>query len=351
MRLELEELELRAGSFSLGPLSLTAADGEYLIVLGPSGAGKTLTLEAIAGLRPVKKGRILMDGRDMTGAPPESRGTGFLYQDGLLFPHLSVRDNLAYGAHRISRAERAAVIARLSDLLQIEPLLKRKPRGLSGGERQRVALARALAASPGLLLLDEPMAALDPNSRHSLQHILLELHRELGTTTVHVTHNFSEAIALGDRVAILIHGQLLQAGPAREVFAKPDSAAIARFLRSASPYIGETSSRDEETVMIAPENLALKIPDGGASGSAPQLEAVRARLAAASSDKFSEDTVNGRIMSVERSNGFYRLTVNVGLTLSTVVGAGEPGADRLIEGGAILVRLPKNGEVEKVHKS
>ena len=142
-----------------------------------------------------------MDSREVTASAPESRQIGFLYQDSLLFPHLSVRANLAYGAHRIARAERAAASARLARMLEIEPLMDRMPRGLSGGERQRVAIARALATNPVLLLLDEPMAALDPNSRYSLRERLRAAHRELGTTTIHVTHNFSEALALGDRIA------------------------------------------------------------------------------------------------------------------------------------------------------
>ncbi|MFZ0887507.1 MAG: ATP-binding cassette domain-containing protein, partial [Candidatus Binataceae bacterium] len=258
MSLALENLEARAGAFHLGPLSLSVGDGEYLIVLGPTGAGKTVTLETVAGLRPASGGRILMDGRDITRMAPEARRIGFLYQDSLLFPHLCVRDNVAYGAHRLAHSERAAMIARLARLLEIEPLLKRMPRGLSGGERQRAALARALAANPDILLLDEPMAALDPNSRQALRQTLLRLHRELGTTTIHVTHNFAEALALGDRVAIMIQGKLLQAGAPREVFTRPETAAVAGFLKSARLAPGEPAADNDIAAMICPRRLALR---------------------------------------------------------------------------------------------
>ena len=336
MLLELEGLEVQAGSFHLGPISLRVADGEYLVVLGPSGAGKTVTLEAIAGLRKAFRGRLLMDGRDVTLAPPESRRIGFVYQDSLLFPHLSVRGNLAYGARRTAPAERDATIARLARLLQIEPLLERVPRGLSGGERQRVALARAMAANPLLLLLDEPMAALDPNSRFALRESLRELHRELGTTTIHVTHNFAEALALAGRIAILIQGQLLQVAYAREVFAEPASPAIARFLKSA---VSEERLPSPADCMIAlyPKSLALSLPSDGESSPPPHLDATSVTL---TTGPVAGHTITGRILSLERNDAAFMLLVDVGLRLTASVGVDQPGLERLFEGAGILIRVP-----------
>ncbi len=149
MKLELCDITLAAGSFTLGPLSLAAGDGEYLIVLGPTGAGKTLTLETIAGLRRPLRGRITMDAADITHAPSEVRQVGYLFQESLLFPHLSVRGNIAYGARR-SHGARSGIVEAMARAVGVESLLKRTPRGLSGGERQRVALARALATNPKL---------------------------------------------------------------------------------------------------------------------------------------------------------------------------------------------------------
>jgi len=340
MGLELHDLEVRAGSFRIGPLALTVASGEYLVMLGPTGAGKTVTLETIAGLRTPSAGRIAMGGRDITAAPPESRRVGFLYQDSLLFPHLSVRDNIAYGAHRLPRPQRAATVERLARLLQVEPLLTRMPGGLSGGERQRVALGRALATSPELLLLDEPMAALDPNTRHALRQTLLELHRELGTTTIHVTHNFSEALALGDRVAILVDGMLLQTGPPQQVFSSPASSVAAHFLRSATQAAGrEPPDPDRSALTICPRDLALLAP---LDGDNPALEAGTTALTQGASAGAPE-SVPGRVIAVESDGkGKLRVIVNLGVELRTTVAANDPHASALVAGASVWVRLPRD---------
>jgi ABC-type sugar transport system ATPase subunit len=338
MRLELEQLEVRAGDFHLGPISLAVDEGEYLVVLGPTGAGKTVTLETIAGLRAAEAGRILMDGRDIARAAPESRRIGFLYQDSLLFPHLSVRQNLAYGTHRLPRAHRADAIARLARLLQIESVIERAPRGLSGGERQRVALARALAGKPVLLLLDEPMASLDPNSRLELRRTLLRLHRELGTTTVHVTHDFSEALALADRVAIMIGGKLLQVGAPREVFSKPDSAAIASFLKSRRfNNAHRLSESGPYAAVISPRRLNLAV---GSRAGMPVLEAHEVEIENAGCGDDGE-AIAGRIISIEDDGGVVRLSINVGLELRAVLPAAPAPDDALVAGADVLVRLPK----------
>jgi ABC-type sugar transport system ATPase subunit len=340
MGLELHDLEVRAGSFRLGPLALTVASGEYLVMLGPTGAGKTVTLETIAGLRTPSAGRIGMDGRDITAAPPESRRVGFLYQDSLLFPHLSVRDNIAYGAHRMPRVERAATVERLARLLQVEPLLTRMPGGLSGGERQRIALGRALATSPELLLLDEPMAALDPNTRHALRQTLLELHRELGTTTIHVTHNFSEALALGDRVAILVDGMLLQTGAPQQVFSRPASAVAAHFLRSATQAAGrEPPDPDRSALTICPRDLSLL---AAVDGDNPALEAGTTALTQGASAGGPE-SVPGRVIAVESDGkGALRVIVNLGVELRATVAANDPRASALVAGASVWVRLPRD---------
>lgn len=343
MRLELNDITVHAGSFRLGPLSLSVSEGEYLVVLGPSGAGKTMTLETIAGLRTVRGGRIMMDGRDIARSAPESRRIGFLFQDSLLFPHLSVRRNVAYGANRMPREGRETVVERLARAVGVEGLLDRMPRGLSGGERQRVALARALAANPVLLLLDEPMAALDPNSRHALRTTLLELHRELGTTTIHVTHSFSEALALGDRVAILIDGQVVQLGPTAQVFSHPASPVIAGFLRSATRAAKHEPVEPESNApVVCPRALSLGPGANGSSAVQPELRAEAAALlgAVTSGDGERANDVAGRILTLETDSARVRLTLNVGLRLEASIPRSEPGADSLVEGAAVWVRFP-----------
>jgi molybdate transport system ATP-binding protein len=341
MRVNVEEIELDAGGFHLGPLSLSAGDGEYVIILGPTGAGKTLTLETIAGLRRPQSGRIVLNGCDVTAAAPESRRIGFLYQDSLLFPHMRVRDNLAYGTHRLPRGQRALMVERIARLLELGPLLDRMPRGLSGGERQRAALGRALATNPALLLLDEPMAALDPNSRAALRRTLRELHRELATTAIHVTHSFSEALALGDRVAILIDGRIRQLGRPADVFAHPDSPQIARFLRTAS-LDGEHAGAEPSDGAITISAFGLSVRAEPDAADAPILIAEHAEISAPSEHcEAARDLLAARLLEVRRDGDKLHLRLNLGVELRTSIGAGTGAAEALAEGAPVWVRLPR----------
>ena len=231
--IRLADIAVRAGVFRLELEALTLGDGEYLVVLGPTGAGKSVLLETIAGLRTVERGEIWFGGEDVTAQPPERRATGLVYQDYALFPHLSVRKNIVFGLPSRSAAARVQgrqAVDEMAAMLGIGDLLERHPETLSGGEQQRAALARALVRRPRVLLLDEPLSALDPESRMRTQELLREVHAELRPTIVHVTHHFDEAVALADRLAILIGGRLRQLGAPREVLRHPQDPEVARFL-------------------------------------------------------------------------------------------------------------------------
>jgi ABC-type Fe3+/spermidine/putrescine transport system ATPase subunit len=222
-------LTARAGAFTLGPVSLHIPPGRVLVVLGPSGAGKTILLETIAGLRPGNTGRISLAGTDLTGLPPEQRRIGLVFQDAALFPHMTVQENIHFGP-RARHADNSSIGDRLLRQIGITHLANRTPRSLSGGERQRVALARALAISPGVLLLDEPLSALDQPTREEMRAFLQRLLGELEIPTAHVTHDRDEALSIGDDLAVIVGGQLRQAGPATQVSVSPADPDVARLL-------------------------------------------------------------------------------------------------------------------------
>ncbi len=215
-------------------LALAVQDRELLTIVGPSGCGKTTTLRLIAGLESPDAGRILFDDQPVTALPPAARDVAMVFQSHALFPHFSAFDNIALGLtlRRVSRAEIHTRVRETADWLGITPCLDRKPGKLSGGERQRVALGRALVRRPGILLLDEPFSNLDEPLRAQLRSELLALRARLGMTVIYVTHDQAEALALGDRVAVLSQGQLQQIGSPREIYEAPANRFVAGFVGS-----------------------------------------------------------------------------------------------------------------------
>jgi molybdopterin-binding protein len=240
--IRLDSLHVRVGNFDLRDISLEVPKGGYALIIGPTGSGKTTLLEAVAGHARLRSGRVFMHDDEVTHLPPERRGLGFVYQQYHLFPHLTVRENIGYGIRRggsgSTAMDPAARVAELAGMLAIEPLLDRPVRGLSGGEQQRVALARALAPKPSILLLDEPFAAVDPATRQVLRRELRELHEREGITTLQVTHDFDEALRLGDLVAVLSEGRIAQSGTPEQVFRYPNSAFVARFVGTGNVIAG-----------------------------------------------------------------------------------------------------------------
>jgi ABC-type Fe3+/spermidine/putrescine transport system ATPase subunit len=249
--IKVSSLTVKVGDFSLREVNLDIDSGEYFIILGPTGAGKTVLLEAIAGLHPVVRGTVSVDGRDITNLQPERRGLGIVYQDHVLFPHLSVWENVAFGlkSMRCPRRDIWPRVEKIAQLMNIDHLLQRKPPSLSGGERQRVSLARALVTEPKLLLLDEPLSALDPEAREKMQHELAEIHRRLNVTIIHVTHDFEEALSLGERVAVLNKGQVVQVGTPEDIMRRPNSEFVAGFALSRNLFQGNAAGAEDNALV------------------------------------------------------------------------------------------------------
>lgn len=234
-----DRLATRVGEFSLRDVTFSVGESGYGVVIGPAGSGKTTLLETIAGVVPASSGRVEVWGRDVSAEPVNARGIGLVYQHAYLFPHLSVADNVSYGA---SDAQFAADTMRR---FGVDALAGRDVRSLSGGERQLVALARALAQRPRVLLLDEPFSALDPKRRSVTRRLVRDLHREWNMTVLQVTHDFAEAGLLGDVAVLLDGGRVLQAGPSADVFRRPASPYIAEFLGAENVFEGVARLSDE----------------------------------------------------------------------------------------------------------
>ncbi|WP_114393946.1 ABC transporter ATP-binding protein [Oleisolibacter albus] len=221
----------RFGTFTaLEGVDLTVRRGEFVTLLGPSGSGKTTLLRAIAGLAPPTEGSIRQDGADVTAVPVERRDVGIVFQSYALFPTLTVADNITYGLRALPRPERRTRLEAMLDLIGLRAHAGKYPGQLSGGQQQRVALARALAPNPGLLLLDEPLSALDAEVRRDLRAELRRLQRQLGITTLMVTHDQEEALTLSDRIMVLNHGRVEQVGSPSDLYERPASLFVAGFI-------------------------------------------------------------------------------------------------------------------------
>jgi len=230
--IKLADVSITLGDFSLKNVHLEIKKGEFFTILGPTGTGKTVILELIAGLYRPDAGKVLINGADSENIPPEKREIGFVYQDYALFPHLNVYKNIAFGP-RLRKMPPSVIkenVQGLADMLEITHLLARFPGTLSGGEQQRVSLARALIMKPKILLMDEPLSALDPNTKRMLCRELKRVHEKYRCTVVHVTHDFNEAGMLADRIGVILKGKVKQVGVPSEVFEKPRDQEVKNFL-------------------------------------------------------------------------------------------------------------------------
>lgn len=263
--LELVSLTKRYGdTLAVDGINHVFTSGSYVCLLGPSGCGKSTTLRMIAGHEAVSDGSIVLDGTDISRKQPAQRGTAMMFQSYALFPHLSVADNVSFGLKMkgVDSATRTARANELLALVDMQPLAERLPAQLSGGQQQRVALARAMASEPQVLLLDEPLSALDPFLRLKMRTELKRLQRELGITFIHVTHSQDEAMALSDQIVVMNAGRIEQAGPPRDVFNAPRTEFVARFIGNHNVLNlaeGRFSIRSDRVRLAAEGKLSARV--------------------------------------------------------------------------------------------
>ena len=270
---QIERVTKAFGDFkAVDDVSLNIYQGEIFCLLGASGCGKTTLLRMLGGFETPSTGRILIDGEDMTGVPPYERPVNMMFQSYALFPHMSVEENVAFGLKqdRVPKAEIAERVATMLELVKLGGFSKRKPHQLSGGQRQRVALARSLVKRPKVLLLDEPLGALDKKLREHTQFELIGLQDKLGVTFLVVTHDQEEAMTLASRIGVMDHGEIVQAGTPTEIYEFPSSRFVADFVGSVNIFEGKLIEDEPEHVRIASEELGGTIYVSHGISAAPE---------------------------------------------------------------------------------
>ncbi|HJH29141.1 MAG TPA: ATP-binding cassette domain-containing protein [Methanosarcinaceae archaeon] len=310
--IRIKELHRIWKEFKLAGINLEIADGEYFVILGPTGAGKTLLLELIAGFYRPDGGDIYIGDKNVTGLPPEKRNIGFLYQDYSLFPHMNAEKNIEFGM-RMRGVKNRDTVKKIAGYLNIGHLLHRYSQTLSGGEQQRVALARVLVIDPDVLLLDEPLSALDPGTQDATRKILKSIHSDSNLTVIHVTHDQTEARILADRVAVMMDGRIVQVGTPDEVFDKPVNDEVAHFVGVENVLKGEVIESSNGVCVLDIGGKVLEAVSECATGDTVYacLRPENVTLSKTGVNSSARNSFKGSLLEVERMGALVRAKVDM----------------------------------------
>ena len=336
--LKLNNINKKIGKFELKNIFLEVLSGEYFVILGPTGAGKTVLLEIIAGIKSPDTGEIFLGRKNITHLPPEKRKIGFVYQDYLLFPHLNVKENIIFGlknnGFKIKQINDR--LEQMAELLNIKTLINRSVNDLSGGEKQRIALARALIMEPEILLLDEPLSALDPSTKEVLQNELKVLSKNTTTIFIHVTHDFEEALYLGTRVGVVMNGELLQTGTPEEIFTHPNTSDLAHFVGAENIYESEIICKNNKKyIKLGMILMRVNSDLTGKIGFSIRPEYILISLI-----PHGENSLPGKVLEVLNRGLFVKVIIDIGDRLVALVPAREEVINTLTVGSTVYCFIP-----------
>ncbi|OEU68456.1 MAG: hypothetical protein BA863_07835 [Desulfovibrio sp. S3730MH75] len=333
-----EELTYSVGSFGIN-VSLKIEDGEYFVLLGSTGSGKTLFVENLCGLRKAASGLVFVDDSDVTDVEPRERGIGYVPQDGALFTHMNVSKNITFSlrVRHVSKQKQEKEITKIAELLGVEYLLKRRIPGLSGGEQQRVALARAIISRPRVLILDEPVSALDEYTKESICRKLKSVQRKLSFSVIHVCHSLEEARFVADRVGIMQQGRIVQTGTVDELLDAPANTHVANILRHENIFSGHATTVDNQG-KITCRDVTLKGPP--AEGDVWFIIRPWQIQLANQNEKVSVNSIEGTIVEMDCTGPVARLKINDALPIVFYLSRSEAEKSNLAIGSFVQVTIP-----------
>jgi molybdopterin-binding protein len=342
--LEVKSISKRFDNFAIDSISFSVEEGDYFILLGQSGSGKSVILQLIAGLLQADSGEIYIEGRSIRLEKIQKRGTGYLFQDYALFPHLSVKENIAYPLKniKISGAAARRLVEQISISFEISHLLNKMPKVLSGGEKQRVALARSLIVKPKILLLDEPLSAIDTQLKAQIRYLLRKINQE-GQTIMHITHDQDEAIALANKVAVIQDGKLLQTGAIEDVFQHPQSEYIASFLGIKNFFRCILFNGEDKKAVLSQQNISIFLETDEMNGDGfVIIDAASVFLSEKEHEGSARNSFHGTVIEIIPYKSGFEVFVDIGVKICCLVSKVSFSNSQLNTGKMVWISFKSN---------